>query len=174
MTKRINFELKENIVTLSGACFWYWNSFYSFLDSCGVPKSFQQRYPREAYNKYQVMRNILGDLEERNQIEIINNIISNFFKLRIAIDRDKLDEKKAKQLLKEFRELVGTDPIENEVKKRAKGQAREEYQRSVDDHKSKQKRLEVIIFCLSLFFLLLPLSEGRLPPDRGTTSFFLM
>jgi hypothetical protein len=35
MVKKLSFEAKEKIVALSGACFWYWNSFYSFLDSCG-------------------------------------------------------------------------------------------------------------------------------------------
>jgi len=88
LIKKINYELKESIVSLSGACFWYWNSFHSFLDSCGVSKSLQQRYPKESYNKYQVMRNILENLEESNKIEVINNIISNFFRLKNAVDRD--------------------------------------------------------------------------------------
>ena len=30
MVKRIRFELKEKIVTLTGSCFWFWNSLYSF------------------------------------------------------------------------------------------------------------------------------------------------
>ena len=46
MGKRIRFDIKEQMVGLSGACFWYWNSFYSFLDSSGVPRQVYQRYPR--------------------------------------------------------------------------------------------------------------------------------
>lgn len=142
MAKRINFQLKEAIVALSGACFWYWNSFYSFLDSCGVPKGLKNRFPKESYNKYQVMRNVLDHLEETNQTEIINNIISNFFKLKTAVDRDALDEKKAKQLLNEFRDLVGDDPIEQEIQKRKQEEARSNYQSVVDDQRLKKKKLE--------------------------------
>ena len=142
MIKRINYELKELIVSLSGTCFWYWNSFYSFLDSCGVSKILQQRYPREAYSKYHVMRNILEHLEGSNEIVIINNIISNFFRLRNAVDRDALDEKKAKQLLAEFRELVGNDPIEKEIERRKREESRENYKTAIDEQKSQRKRLE--------------------------------
>ena len=142
MAKRISFELKEKMVSLAGACFWYWSSFYSFLDSAGVPKSLQQKYPREAYNKYQVMRNLLSDLEQANQLETIKSIISNFFKLRTAIDRDSLDESKAKQLLTEFRELVGNDPIESEIRKMEHEKAKVAYQQSVDERRSQTKRLE--------------------------------
>jgi hypothetical protein len=42
--KMINYEVKEKMVSLPGACFWFWNSFYSFLDSCGVSKTIQSRY----------------------------------------------------------------------------------------------------------------------------------
>ena len=142
MRKKINYELKESIVSLSGACFWYWNSFHSFLDSCGVPKFLQQKYPKEAYNKYQVMRNILEHLEESNKIEVINAIISNFFRLRNAVDRDALDEKKAKQLLSEFRGLVGNDPIEKEIERRKQEESRVNYKTAIDEHISQRKRLE--------------------------------
>ncbi|MCZ6760323.1 MAG: restriction endonuclease [Gemmatimonadetes bacterium] len=142
MAKRISFELKEKMVSLAGACFWYWSSFYSFLDSSGVPKTLQQKYPREAYNKYQVMRNLLSDLEQANQLETIKSIISNFFKLRTAIDRDNLDESKAKELLREFRELVGNDPIESEIRKMEHEKVKVAYQQSVDERRSQTKHLE--------------------------------
>jgi len=99
LVKKIRFDLKEQIVSLTGACFWYWNSYHSFLDSCGVPKSLYNRYPKESFNKYQVMRNVLEVLEEQNKNDVINNIISNFYRLRGAVDKDNLDNKKAKQLL---------------------------------------------------------------------------
>jgi len=163
LAKRINYELKELIISLSGACFWYWNSFYSFLDSCGISKNLQQRYPRGAYNKYQVMRNILEYLEESNEIEIIDTIISNFFRLRNAVDRDALDEKKAKQLLVEFRELVGNDPIEKEIERRKQEESRECYKSIIDDQKSQRKRLED----LNSLFISLTTSTEYTPQQRG-------
>ncbi len=163
MAKKINYELKEAIVSLSGACFWFWNSFYSFLDSCGVPKSLQQKYPKEAFNKYQVMRNILEHLEESNKIEVINNIISNFFKLKNAVDRDQLDEKKAKRLLSEFRDLVGNDPIEKEIERREREKSRGNHKVTIDQQKSKRKRLED----LNSFFTSLTTSNEFTPQQRG-------
>jgi len=163
LAKKINYELKEAIVTLSGACFWFWNSFYSFLDSCGVPKTLQQKYPKEAFNKYQVMRNILEHLEESNKIEVINNIISNFFKLKNAVDRDQLDEKKAKQLLSEFRDIVGNDPIEKEIERREREKSRGNYKVAIDQQKSQRKRLED----LNSFFTSLITSSEYTPQQRG-------
>lgn len=161
--KKINFELKESIVSLSGACFWYWNSFYSFLDSCGVPKSIQNKYPKEAYNKYQVMRNILEFLEETNKTDIINNIISSLFRLKNAVDRDSLDEKKAKQLLNEFRDLVGNDPIEKEIERRKKEELRNVHKSTIDENKSQKKRLEE----LNSFFISLTTTTEYTPQQRG-------
>ena len=162
MPKKISFELKEKMVSLSGTCFWYWNSFHSFLDSCGVSKSLQQRYPREAYNKYDLMRNLLGDLEQAGQIETINSIVSNFFRLRKAVD-DNLDQTKAKQLLKEFHDLVGSDPIENELRLREQERARDAHKQSVAERRSQTKRLEE----LNSDFVRLTTSNGLTPQERG-------
>lgn len=163
MAKRIDFELKEKIVSLSGACFWYWNSFYSFLNSCGVSRILQNRYPKESHNKYQVMRSILDHLEESNQIEIINNIISGFFKMKSAVDKDSLDEKKAKQLLSEYSALVGNDPIENEIKKRKQEDARKTYSSTVVDNKERKQRLEN----LNSQFISLTTTSECTPQQRG-------
>lgn len=151
------------MVSLSGACFWYWNSFYSFLDSCGVSETLRLRYPKETYNKYQVMRNILEHLERSNEIEIIKNIISNFFKLNNAVDRDNLDIKKAKQLLAEFREIVGNDPIEKEIERRKREESRENHNTAIDGQKSQRKRLED----LNLFFTSLITTTEFNPQQRG-------
>ncbi|EIJ36961.1 restriction endonuclease [Thiothrix nivea] len=163
MPKKIKYELKEAIVSLSGTCFWYWNSFYSFLDSCGVAKRLRDRYPREAFNKYQVMRNILEYLEDTNDIETINNIISNFYRLRGAIDKDALDEKKAKELLKEFRDLVGNDPIDIEIEKRKREEARTTYNTHIEQNKSQRKRLED----LNSMFIALTTGNEHTPQQRG-------
>jgi len=161
--KKIRFDLKEQIVSLAGACFWYWNSFYSFLDSCGVPRSLYNRFPKESYNKYQVMRNVLEVLEEQNKDDAINNIISNFYRLRNAVDRDSLDNKKAKQLLDEFRETVGNDPIETEIKKQKQDQARAVHAQSVEQVKTKTKKLDQ----LNNEFIVLTTSTELTPQQRG-------
>jgi len=59
------------------------------------------------------MCNVLEVLEEQNKDDIINNIISNFYRLRTVVDKDNLDNKKTKQLLKEFCNIVGNDPRES-------------------------------------------------------------
>ena len=111
---KINYNIKAKMVELAGACFWYWSSFHGFLDSSGISKSLYGKYPKGSFSKYDVMRNVLDVLEDRNDTEKINAVVSNFYRLDNAIDRDQLDNKRAKQLLQEFRETVGNDPIEAE------------------------------------------------------------
>lgn len=142
MAKKLSFEAKEKLVELAGACFWYWAGFYSFLDSCGVPKVLQRKYPREAYNKYTMMRAILGDLDQTGNVELINSIASGFCRLKGPMDRDQLDEKRAKRLLAEFRESIGDDPIEAEIKKREQERAKATHEQSIADRRVQSKRLE--------------------------------
>jgi restriction endonuclease Mrr len=163
MAKKLSFEAKEKMVELAGACFWYWNGFYSFLDSCGVPKSLQSKYPREAYNKYTMMRAILGDLDQDGNVELIGSIASGFYRLKGPMDRDQLDEKKAKKLLAEFRETIGDDPIEAEIKKREKERSKISYEQSIADRRAHNKRLEN----LYSEFLGLTTANDITPQQRG-------
>lgn len=163
MVKKIRFDVKEQIVSLTGACFWYWNSYHSFLDSCGVSKSLYNRYPKESFNKYQVMRNVLEVLEEQNKNDVISNIISNFYRLRNAVDKDNLDNKKAKQLLEEYREVVGNDPIENEIKKQKQEQAREDYRQLIEQARNRTNKLDQ----LNNEFISLTISKDITPQRRG-------
>lgn len=163
MAKKLGYEAKEKMVALSGACFWYWNSFYSFLDSCGVSKALQKRYPRDAYNKYQMMRSILGDLEQTGDLELINSIASAFYRLKTAIDRDSLDEKKAKKLLDEFREVIGNDPIEAEIQKREKEKAKAAHVQTIASRRAQSKRLEDI----NAEFIRLMVANELTPQKRG-------
>lgn len=142
MKKKLSFDAKEKMVSLAGACFWYWNSFHSFLDSSGVPRRLRDRYPRESFNKYQAMRNILTDLDQAGNTDTINSIISNFYKLRGPLDRDVLDVPKAKALLEEFRQLVGNDPIEMEIRRQAQEKARAAHEESIQEHRFRQQKLE--------------------------------
>ena len=64
--KKLNYEIKEQMVALSGACFWFWTSFHSFLSSCGVPRQLLSRYPKATYSKYDVMRNVLEYMDEHS------------------------------------------------------------------------------------------------------------
>lgn len=109
------------------------------------------------------MRNIIEYLEEKNEFDTINNIISNFFRLKNAVDRDKLDEKKAKQLLQEFRSLVGNDPIDKELERRKKADDRNRYKSTIDDHKIQQKKLSE----LNDLFISLVTTTEYTPQQRG-------
>lgn len=109
------------------------------------------------------MRNIIEHLEETNQLDIINNIISNFFKLKNAVDRDKLDEKKAKQLLQEFRVIVGNDPIDKEIERRKKEEEINQYKSTIDGHKVQQKKLSE----LNELFISLVTTAEYTPQQRG-------
>ncbi|MES9818121.1 MAG: restriction endonuclease [Candidatus Thiodiazotropha sp.] len=95
--------------------------------------------------------------------ETINSLISNFYRLKGAIDKDSLDETKAKQLLSEFRELVGDDPIEQEINRRKREEARTSYTSQVEGNKSQRKRLED----LNSFFISLASSGEYTPQQRG-------
>lgn len=163
MKKKLGFEAKEKIVELSGACFWFWASFYSFLDSCEVSKSLQKKYPREAYNKYSMMRGILTELDTTGGLETINSIASGFYKLKGAIDRDHLDDVKAKRLLQEFRELIGDDPIDTEIQKRKRDEHRLLHQKTIDERQRNTINMQKIN---SQFFSLLN-DSGITPQQRG-------
>jgi hypothetical protein len=163
MAKKLSFEAKEKMVELAGACFWYWNGFHSFLDSCGVPKALQNKFPRESFNKYAMMRAILGELDQAGNVELIGAIASGFYRLRGPIDRDQLDEKKAKRLLAEFREAIGDDPIEAEIKKRDKERAKVSHEQSVADRRAQSQRLED----LNAEFLRLTMARDMTPQQRG-------
>lgn len=151
------------MVGLSGACFWFWSGFYSFLDSCGVPRQLRTRYPRESFNKYDLMRNVLTDLESAGELDTIQALVSGFYRLRGPLDREKLDVARAQEMLKEFRRLVGDDPIEAEVKRRETEAARASHKASVGACQVRQGQLET----LNATFLNLSSLSGITPQARG-------
>jgi hypothetical protein len=109
------------------------------------------------------MRNILEYLEEAGDVETINNLISNFFRLRGAVDKDSLDDKQAKQLLTEFRGIVGSDPIEQEIEKREREKARDSYTAHIEENKTQKKKLED----LNAQFISLATGTECTPQQRG-------
>lgn len=161
MAKRLSYEVKQKVVTLSGACFWFYESLYDFLESSGVPRDVCKRYPKE--NKYNVMRNVIGYLEDRSDAETLNAIVSNFYKLRGAVDRDQLDTAKAKRLLEEFREIVGADPIDQEIEKRDRERARQAFEQALSQKQSHASQLED----LNKRFLDLANAVSVTPQQRG-------
>ncbi len=140
---RLDFNVKEKIVALSGACFWYWDSFYSFLNSCKVPQSLQDRYPRGSYKKPSVVRNIINDLEIANNEVVLKNIVSEFYKLKIsALNQDNIDIAKVRELLAEFKDLIGNDPIEEEIKRQQLEKKKQDHLKKIHINKSFQDKLQ--------------------------------
>lgn len=160
---KLKYDIKQHMITLAGSCFWYWNGFYTFLDSCDVPKRIYEKYPKAAYNKYDVMRNVLGDLENADKSDVLNNIISSFYRMRGAADGDVPDPEKAKKLLQEFREIVGNDPIEKELEKRKRDESKKKHQIEVEGSKSFQQRLDD----LNTRFISLHTNADFTPQQRG-------
>ncbi|MBY0275420.1 restriction endonuclease [Candidatus Binatia bacterium] len=109
------------------------------------------------------MRNILGDLEEAGELDTIEALVSGFYRLRGPVDRDNLDVAKAKQMLDEFRQLVGDDPIDAELKRRERQAARETYKESQAERQAQQRRLEE----LNESFLELSSPADVTPQARG-------
>jgi restriction endonuclease len=163
MEKRLRFEEKEAMVGLAGACFWFWKAFYGFLGSCGVPQSLVDRYPRETYNKYDLMRNVIGDLERSSNEKVLQELVSGFFRLRGPVDRDHVNVEYANRRLNEFRELVGDDPIEAEVKRREVLVARKCHQDKIGACQVKADRLKE----LETTFLKLVALDKMTPQQRG-------
>ena len=161
--KKLNYQVKEQMVTLASACFWYWGGFHSFLNSCGVPRRLITKYPKGTFSKYDVMRNIIDDLDEVNEHNVIQNIVSGFYKLQSPIDKDNLDIEKARRLLQEFRESVGNDPIERAVQERESIKKRAEAKQKIDKTQSQIKRLEE----LNKFFLSIFSSSELTPQKKG-------
>lgn len=139
--KKLSFQVRQKLIDLSGACFWYWNNFFNFLESCGVKKVIINKYPKESFSKYQIMQNILNDLEEQNDVVVIHQIISEFFKMQNAVDKDYLDEAKAKRLLNEFKGLVGNDPIEREIEKKKTKEAQERFKKESEEKRAEKEKL---------------------------------
>lgn len=165
---KLDFETKIKIVGLAGNCFWYFDtSFYPFLKSCGVSEFIIKKYPKGFFNKFQIMENILNDLERNNQTEVINNITSNFYKMKAAVDEEYFinnfpeKSKKAKDLLKEFRELLGNDPIEQAIRDKKTEENKIRYQETIDCTKSRQTKM------LNLKNSFIEMHSSNNPQQRG-------
>src|SRR5882672_9072611 len=103
-TKKLDFNVKDKLINLSGACFWYWNTFYSFLESCGVPSNIYRSFGKEG-GKYQVMRSILELLERQERHDLIKSIATQFY--NFTPSEEGIDKEKAYRFLADFRNIIG-------------------------------------------------------------------
>ena len=87
------------------------------------------------------MRNLLSDLEQAGKTEIINSIVSHFYRLSGPMDRDHLDAKRAKQFLNEFREKIGNDPIEAEIERQRRAKKRKQHRGTVARSRARSRQL---------------------------------
>ena len=115
--KKLDFNKKDLIINLAGTCFWYWDVFHSFLESCGIPSSIYKQFGKDI-SKYQVMRSILELLERQQRNDVIENIATQFYNLNPS--EEKIDQKRAQKLLKEFRNAMGKNLIEDQIKQKEK------------------------------------------------------
>ncbi len=161
--KKLGYQPKDLLVSLAGKCFWYWGSFYTFLDSCGVPKSLYARFPKDSFSKYDVMRNILTTLEEQRNFEVVENIVSEFYNLEQPVDKDNIDTTRARELLDEFRRVVGDDPIERKIKQKRAEAKRQKAQKKFQSVKTKSSRRNE----LHKYYLKLLTNKKFSPAKRG-------
>ena len=113
-------EIRLKIINLS-KCFWFWSSFYNFYAQIlSISKrKLELKFPKEFNNKYHATEIILDELESHGNIEKIEEIASAFYNLREPFDKEKNPKfEEAKQELKDFRNLLGDDVLETELKKK--------------------------------------------------------
>lgn len=161
-TMILKVRVKQLLIELSGACFWYWNLFYDFLEGCGV-KNAQGRYPKEVYNKYNAMRAVLAELEKNEDKDSLHKIVSYFYRLTGPADYSIENKEKAIALLNEFKKEVGNDPIEEEINRRKKEHARSTYQDSINDRLQQKEKLQTI----KNTFIELYTGVKHTPQERG-------
>jgi len=165
MTK-ISPEIRLKIINLS-KCFWFWSSFYNFYAQVlGISKrKIELKFPKDIYNKYSATEIILDELKTQGNIEKIKEIVSSFYRLREPFDKDKnprFDE--AKQELKCFRDLLGDDFLEEELKNR-------EFKRKIEERKNRdlleRERINKINEIKNTFFEYTKETEQSKKQERG-------
>lgn len=110
---KMNFDIRQKVIEIAGTCFWYRDNFRDFLEGCGIKREHYLRY--EGESKYKIMRNLITDLEEKNNETVLQDIVKNLYKLKTIPDKNVPDPQKAKQVLNELRELCGSDLIQKEI-----------------------------------------------------------
>jgi len=156
---KLSYSLKQKLIDIAGNCFWYWDNFYGFLESCGVKRNHYMRY--SGNNKYTVMRNILTDLEEKRDDKTLKSIISELYKLKSIPDKNVPDPVKSKKLLSELRDICSEDIIEKEILERKAKEQSKTYLSEIELSLNRKKHLE------ELNKLFLKLFAADNPQQRG-------
>jgi hypothetical protein len=144
MKKKLGYELKEKLVEIGGSCFWYWKVYQAFLESCGVKRDHFLRYKNQDSNKYNLMRQVLSDLEEKEDWNTIFSIQSAIYNLKNIPDKNIPDQEKSKRVLNEFKEICGEDLLERKLKEKVNQdrlKAHDETIKSVQNYEHKIKEL---------------------------------
>lgn len=137
--KKIDFNTKNMMVNMAGTCFWYWGTFYSFLESCGIPSSVYSQFGKES-GKYQTMRSILEFLERQQKYDLINNIAVEFYNL--APQEKEINIEKANKLLEDFRKSMGSSLIKNEVEQNKLKEQIEANKKILEEKKNAKQKLD--------------------------------
>jgi hypothetical protein len=146
--KKIDYNTKEKLINLSGACFWYWGNFYSFLETCGIPQNIYKQFGKDG-GKYQVMRSVLELLERQQKYDLIENIAKEFYNL--SPSEENIDREKAKKLLSELRSILGTSFLQEELKQ---NEAQERIIKTQLIQEQKKIRKEKLLEIKNTFFVL--------------------
>ena len=101
--------------------------------------------------------------KDQQNFGVIDNIVSEFYKLKQPIDKDNIDVDKARSLLKEFKEIVGDDPIERKIKQKRVEVKRQKAQKKFQSVKTKNSRLNELHKC----YLELLANKKFSPVKRG-------
>ncbi|MFA5104088.1 MAG: hypothetical protein WC527_02810 [Candidatus Margulisiibacteriota bacterium] len=137
-TKKLDFNKKNAMIQLAGSCFWFWNTFYYFLNSCGLAPSAYEQFGKSV-GKYQVMRSLLELLERQERHDLILNIATGFYNLKLS--EDGIDLKKAKQLLDEFRKSTGETLVETEAEKKEQVRRITEQKKMFEEKQVRSRRI---------------------------------
>ena len=144
MAKHLSYELKEKLTEIGGTCFWYWGTYQAFFESCGVRRTLFLKHREAASNKYNVMRQILTELEQSGNMGTILTIQSTLYNLKKIPDDNVPDPKKAKRVLQELRELCGEDLLDQKIKEKQQEEKRKQREQEINSKLSREKRLEQI------------------------------
>jgi len=140
-TKKLDFNIKDKIINLSGACFWYWNTFYSFLESCGVTSSIYRAFGKEG-GKYQVMRSILELLERQQRYDVIKEIARQFYNFWPS--EEGIDKERVNRLLEDFRKAIGSSILDEEIDKKEVERKVQEYKKVAEEKAQLKQKLQII------------------------------
>ena len=147
MKKSISPDIKLKLIELSGKCFWFWSTYYNFYSAILETSSgrLEKRFPRDQYNKFKATEILLDELSESGKEKSIKEIISAFYKMGAPHDKgENPNYEDAKLLLRDFKQTVGKDVVEEELKNQKFQEGLKESKKKGDIEKEKETQSEII------------------------------